>query len=88
VDILEGIAPGNYKIIHDFNVNEEFLKKTFLGFSYLVPHNNNEQIQQRYYSTVFRNINIQGQRLLPQESRASLYFLKKGVRILFQPGVY
>src|SRR5690606_34728064 len=32
--ILEAVPKGNYKIIN-LNLNEEFLKNTFLGFSYL-----------------------------------------------------
>jgi hypothetical protein len=82
--ILEQITPGNYKVI-DFAIDEDFLKKTFLGFSYLVPQNNDQQVQQKYYSSVFRSINVAGQRLFPQESRASLYFLKDGLRNFFDP---
>jgi uncharacterized protein with ParB-like and HNH nuclease domain len=83
-EILENIADGNYKKI-DRNLNEDFFKNTFLGFSYLVPDNQNEVKQQKYYSSVFRNINIQGQTLLPQESRASLYFLNKDLSTFFVP---
>ncbi len=82
--ILGQIAPGNYKVI-DFAIDESFLKKAFLGFSYLVPQNADQQVQQKYYSSVFRSINIAGQRLFPQESRASLYFLKDGLREFFDP---
>lgn len=82
--ILERIIPGNYKVI-DFAIDESFLKKTFLGFSYLVPQNGDQHAQQKYYSSVFRSINIAGQRLFPQESRASLYFLKDGLRAFFDP---
>jgi len=83
-DILDKIIEGNYKEI-DFAINEEFLNNTFLGFSYLVPQTEDEQEQQKYYSSVFRNINIQGETLLPQESRASLYFLNKGLVQFFDP---
>jgi hypothetical protein len=82
--IKEKITPGNYKEI-DFEIDEAFLKKTFLGFSYLVPQTIDQQVQQKYYSSVFRSINIAGQRLFPQESRASLYFLKEGLRDFFDP---
>lgn len=85
VQILSAIKHGNYKSI-DLNIDDEFLKTTFLGFSYLVPDiSNNDQIQQKYYSSVFRNINVQGQVLLPQESRASLYFLDKNLGDFFDP---
>lgn len=83
-DIIDKIMPGNYKNI-DLDVQEDFLKTTFLGFSYLVPQVLNENEQQKYYSSVFRNINIQGEPLLPQESRASLYFLDKDLVALFAP---
>jgi uncharacterized protein with ParB-like and HNH nuclease domain len=46
-NILEKIPVGNYKVI-DFAIDDDFLKKTFLGFSYLVPQNNNQQVQQKY----------------------------------------
>lgn len=82
--ILEKITEGNYKKI-DFGIDDNFLKNTFLGFSYLVPHITNEKVQQKYYSSVFRNINIQGEALLPQESRASLYFLDKSLVEFFNP---
>lgn len=83
-DILEKIIKGNYKPMN-FDVDEDFLKKTFLGFSYLVPHTQDQQEQQKYYSSVFRNINVQGQILLPQESRASLYYLNKDLLQFFTP---
>ena len=82
--ILEKITDGNYKNM-DFGVDDNFLKNTFLGFSYLVPYITDEKVQQKYYSSVFRNINIQGEALLPQESRASLYFLDKSLADFFNP---
>ena len=83
-EILGKILPNNYKSIN-LNLDEEFLEKNFLGFSYLVPNTSNEKEQQKYYSSVFRNINIQGEPLLPQESRASLYFLDHDLVRLFSP---
>ena len=83
-EILGKIIEGNYKVVN-FNIEEVFLKNTFLGFSYLVPHTQDQQQQQRYYSSVFRNINVQGQILLPQESRASLYYLNKDLLQFFVP---
>jgi uncharacterized protein with ParB-like and HNH nuclease domain len=82
--IHDAIVKGNYKSLQ-LNLDEEFLKNTFLGFSYLVPRVNDEKAQQKYYSSVFRNINIQGETLLPQESRASLYFLDKNLTTFFKP---
>jgi len=83
-DILSEITTGNYKKL-ELEIDENFLKNTFLGFSYLVPQINNEKEQQKYYSSVFRNINIQGEPLLPEESRASLYFLDQDLVQLFRP---
>ena len=80
--ILSKIQEGNYKKINQ-NIDENFFEENFLGFSYLIPATNNEKIQQKYYSSVFRNINIQGETLLPQESRASLYFLDKDLTHFF-----
>lgn len=84
IDILAKIIHGNYKEV-DFDIDEEFLEKTFLGFSYLVPQTQDQQQQQKYYSSVFRNINIQGEMLLPQQSRASLYYLNKNLLQFFVP---
>lgn len=83
-EILEKINKKKYKQI-DYNIESSFFKNTFLGFSYLVPNNNDKIAQQKYYSSVFRNINIQGQALLPQESRASLYFLNQDLSDFFDP---
>lgn len=69
----------------NYSIDEEFLKTTFLGFSYLVPNTDDDILQQKYYSTVFRNINIQGKPLLQQESRASLYFLNTDLEKFFAP---
>ena len=82
--IRQKIISGNYKNI-DFDIDDNFLETNFLGFSYLVPHSENEKDQQKYYSSVFRNINIQGEPLLPEESRASLYFLDQDLKDFFSP---
>lgn len=83
-EILRTLSVGNYKI-SDFRVDDQFFDENFLGFSYLVPVTSDEKNQQKYYSSVFRNINVQGETLLPQESRASLYFLDKDLKDLFSP---
>lgn len=83
-NILSKIVENNYKKV-DFNISDDFLRNTFLGFSYLVPQTKDQREQQKYYSSVFRNINIQGQTLLAQESRASLYFLNKDLVQFFDP---
>lgn len=83
-EIHAKITAGNYKRIN-LDIPLNFFENTFLGFSYLVPVISDEKEQQKYYSSVFRNINIQGEALLPQESRASLYFLDKDLVKFFVP---
>lgn len=77
------IKPGNYKAIK--TVDDEFLKNHYMGFSYLVPQTHDVLEQQKLYSTTFRNINIQGETLVPQESRKSLYFLNERLVDYFMP---
>jgi len=72
----------------DYSVDEEFFKTAFLGFSYLVPDTNEDKAQQKYYSSVFRDINRQGVTLLAQESRKSLYFLDNSLSNLLDPIFY
>ena len=83
-EILNKILPGNYEKL-DLEVEKEFFDNNFLGFSYLVPQTDDDKAQQRYYSKVFRNINIQGVSLLPQESREALYYLDKDLVKYFKP---
>ena len=66
-------------------LDDDFLKKTFLGFSYLIPDYEDDNSQQKYYASVFRNINVQGQSLTPQESREALYYLDHSKISFFKP---
>lgn len=83
-DILKKIKKGNYKDM-SFHLDVDFWDTSFLGFSYLVPRASNINQNQKYYSSVFRNINVQGKPLLPQESRESLYFLNNDLKEFFKP---
>jgi len=83
-EILSRVVTDNYRQVN-YEIDEDFLKSTFLGFSYLVPNVHDQRIQQKYYSSVFRNINIQGVALLAMESRASLYFLNRERKEFFDP---
>ena len=83
-EILSSLKLQNYKR-KDYNLPDEFWDTTFLGFSYMVPDLSQEKAQLKYYSKVFRDINIQGQRLQPLESRQALYFLDKDLLDLFSP---
>ena len=65
-------TPDKYS---DLNIEiEDILDNTYLGFSFIIPLEDISQ-QQKFYCSVFKNINIKGTPLLPQESRRSLYFL-------------
>ena len=81
--ILLNLQPGNYKVV-DYGVNDDFFEKHYIGFSYLVPKEN-PGIQQRFYSTLFRNINRQGVALDELESRTSLYYLVPNLKDFFKP---
>lgn len=82
-EIKKNIKPGNYQIIEEMDDN--FFKTNFLGFSYLVPKQIDSDVQQKFYSSVFRNINVQGEILLPQESREALYYLNSDLVEYFNP---
>lgn len=84
-DIKRYFDRRKYKEI-DFEINEDFLNNNYLGFSYLVPDADEDSTnQQKFYSSVFRHINIQGVPLLPQESRQALYYLNKNYSEYFDP---
>lgn len=86
---IDKLDEGNY--INLGEVSESFFTKHYLGFSFIAPQSVEEteekffSEQQNFYSTVFRNINIQGKELLPQESRKSLYFLRDEMVGFFEP---
>ena len=54
---------------------EDFYENTYLGFSYIVPHSQEDKDIQKFFSQMFRNMNYLGQKLSPIESRRSLYYL-------------
>lgn len=81
--ILSNLQLGNYKVV-DYGVNDEFFENHYIVFSYLVPKED-PGMQQRYYSTLFRNINRQGVALGELESRTSLYYLVPNLKDFFKP---
>ena len=86
IDEEKNKQKGYYHELNLKDINDDFFENTFLGFAYLVPANNSDSTaQQKYYSTVFRNINKRGEKLLPQESRKSLYFLDSNLAQFFDP---
>lgn len=71
------------QIYEDCTDVDDVLENHYIGFSYIVPDENDEVKQSKYYSTVFRNINYLGQNLSAQDSRRSLYFLDKKYKDFF-----
>lgn len=69
------IATDNRYIDLNDDIDDNVLENTFLGFSYIVLDNSNQNEQQKYYSRIFKHINTLGKELLPEESRRALYFL-------------
>lgn len=65
---------NRYEIISIF-LSDDFFEKTFLGFSYIIPNTTNTSEIQKFFSTLFRNINYLGRKLSPLESRRSLYYM-------------
>jgi hypothetical protein len=80
------VGSGKYNVF-DPKIKDvkAFLEDTYLGFSFIIPNTEDKNGQQRYYSTVFRNINIMGVKLMGQESRESLYYLNQDLYDLFSP---
>jgi hypothetical protein len=83
-EILDNCDERLYESVKYGNSNSFFYKK-YLGFTYIVPNENDESAQQKFYSSVFRNINQQGEKLLPIESRKSLYYLRTDLNGFFEP---
>jgi uncharacterized protein with ParB-like and HNH nuclease domain len=76
---------NKYKSFNINGVDKSFFETNFLGFSYLVPKTTDAKEQQKYFSTVFRDINYQGKGLSREESRKSLYFLDDSLEKFFEP---
>lgn len=85
-EILEKLNKEYYKT-NIINKDDTFFEQNFIGFAYIVPKINSEKDQQKYYSTVFRNINTQGVSLAVEESRRALYFLKEDYEEFFETDI-
>ncbi len=85
--ILQSIENLEYYDNLNLTLYNDFFESNYLGFSFLVPQGNISKIQQKYYSSVFRNINASSGNvpLLAQESRASLYYLNDDLKGFFSP---
>lgn len=85
-EILANIDATKYDLLDPAaKLDDAFLNETYLGFSYIVPVGASEQEQQKFYSTVFHDINQQGVPLQGQESRRSLYYLNTELVPYFEP---
>ena len=62
---------------------DDFYDKTFLGFSFIIPDGKDAKETQRYFSTLFRNMNYLGKKLSSLESRRSLYFMNADYKDFF-----
>ena len=82
--IITQLHPDNYKSL-ELTLQPSFFEDRYLGFSYIVPQDDNSTHQQKFYSSVFRNINIQGEPLLAQESREALYYFNTTMPTFFKP---
>lgn len=82
--ILKKIEKDKYKTVK-FDLDPNFWKDSYIGFSLIIPISKEKEEQQKLYSSVFRNINIKGKSLSHLESRKSLYFLKKDFDKWFSP---
>lgn len=82
-EIIAKCPQEKYEILD--HLDDDFFNKNFLGFAYIVPSMSTEEEQQKFFSTLFRNINIRGKSLYVLESRASLYFLNHQLKEWFNP---
>lgn len=78
------VKDGRYYVFKYPNLPNDFLDKTFLGFSYIIPESDDETEIQNSYTQLFRNINYFGARLSVMESRRSLYYMKSQYRRYFE----
>ena len=88
-DILGHIDHAKYaSLAPTETLSDTLLNETYLGFSYIVPESNDANEQQKFYSTVFHDINLQGVSLQMQESRRSLYYLNSSLTPFFEPPLH
>lgn len=79
------IESGSYKDFTINDLNEDFLSTHYLGYSYIVPDTDKEDIQSAYFSKLFNTLNAQGTPLTSQQSRLALYFLSPKLESWFNP---
>lgn len=72
----------------NITIDDNFLDTHFLGFSYIKPVTPDAVAEKNMFSSIFRNINISSVPLLPEESRAALYWLKPDVVNFLDPETF
>lgn len=83
----KAIASGDYSELRlpDFNADGSFFKNHYLGYSYIVPYEDDKIKQQKYYSELFRNMNTLGTPLTKLQSRLALYYINETIVPWFNP---
>ena len=78
-------ADNRYSLMENITKKDldDFYDNTFLGFSFIIPMSSDVNETQRYFSTLFRNMNYLGKKLSPLESRRSLYFMNRECKNFF-----
>ncbi|MDE5886084.1 MAG: DUF262 domain-containing protein [Muribaculaceae bacterium] len=74
-DKYEALSVRNPNYLMTGKKLDEFLDNNFLGFSFIVPDIADSADEQKFFTTLFRNMNYLGKKLSPIESRKSLYYL-------------
>jgi len=85
-EIIDGMTERDKVKYQDFPVgcDDSFFDNTFLGFSYIVPSTDDSLTKQTFFTKLFRNMNYLGKKLLPIESRRSLYYVKNDLKNYFE----
>ena len=83
-ELSKALCKNNrYYQIDDISYDDDFYKKTYLGFSYIVPEKGNAEKIQRGFTQLFRYMNYYGTHLSAMESRRSLYYMNMGLKDYF-----
>lgn len=67
------------------NINEEFLKTRYLGYSFIKAIRPNPKDERGLFGAIFKNINTSSIKLRPNESRSALYWISGEKQEFFKP---
>ena len=84
----KSITADTLEMFLKINIDDTFLDTHFLGFSYIKPVTPNPSSEKNMFSSIFRNINISSVPLLPEESRAALYWLRPDLVNFLDPELF